>query len=239
MELCIFLKNESFYAEHVEVLCEFKDNEESTPVCQKRLCLLKRAFDIIFSLSVLIFLSPIFLFIALCIKINSPSGPVFYAHERIGLKWKKFNCWKFRTMVPDSDVILKKLLKDPKIKAEYEKDFKLKNDPRIIPVVGNFLRRTSLDELPQFLNSLLGEMSVVGPRPIVQEEIVKYKNKACSLLSIKPGITGLWQVSGRNDMSYNKRVELDIQYVNNNNFFIDLRIIFKTIKIMLLKKGAY
>lgn len=239
MELDIFLENKSFNVKHIKNLCKFKDNEESNPICKKRLCPLKRGFDIIFSLSVLVFLSPVFLFIALCIKINSPDGPIFYPHERIGLKGKKFNCWKFRTMIPDADAILKNLLEDPQIRAEYERDFKLKNDPRIVPVVGNFLRRTSLDELPQFLNSLLGDMSVVGPRPIVQEEMVKYQNTICSFLSVKPGITGLWQVSGRNDMSYNKRVELDMQYVNNNNFFIDLGIILKTIKIMLLKNGAY
>jgi len=201
---------------------------------------LKRTFDILFSLVVLVILSPVYCLIALTIKIISPAGSVFFAHKRIGLNNKNFNCYKFRTMVPDAEKILDKWLdENPEIKEEFQKDFKLKHDPRIIPVIGSFLRKTSLDELPQFFNVLKGEMSVVGPRPIIDAEKVKYGNMINYLLSVKPGITGLWQVSGRNDVDYLKRISLDTEYIEKQNFLMDLKIIFRTIFVMLAKDGAY
>lgn len=200
---------------------------------------LKRIFDVVFSFCALTFLFPIFFFIGALIKLKDPKGPMFFAHKRLGQNGKEFKCYKFRTMVTNADVILKKMLENPEIRAEYEKDFKLKDDPRIIPIVGNFLRKTSLDELPQFLNVLLGDMSVVGPRPIIKNEMIKYGTNINTFLSAKPGVTGLWQVSGRNDVSYDERVALDMHYINNGSFLLDISIIFKTVKIILSKNGAY
>ncbi|TQV64339.1 MAG: sugar transferase [Sulfurovum sp.] len=200
----------------------------------------KRSFDIIFSLFAILLFSPIFLIIAVLIKINSPKGEIIFGHKRIGKDGKLFKVYKFRTMVPNAENILQELLKNnPEKKEEYEKDFKLKDDPRIIPIVGNFLRKSSLDELPQFFNSLIGNMSIVGPRPIIQAEIEKYGKYANKLFSVKPGVTGLWQVSGRNDISYNERVNLDMNYIDKKNLFEDIRIIFETVRVMLFRKGAY
>ena len=199
----------------------------------------KRIFDVVFSAIALLLLSPIFIIIAILIKIFSP-GPVFFSHKRIGKNGKFFRVYKFRTMVPNAEQILQKWLKNnPEIRKEYEKDFKLKNDPRIIPVIGNFLRKSSLDELPQFFNSLIGDMSVVGPRPIVEKELEKYHRFAPKLLSVKPGITGLWQVSGRNDIDYDERIAMDMEYIDNHSFFGDLKIIFQTVMVMVFRKGAY
>jgi len=200
----------------------------------------KRGFDIFFSLFAILLFSPIFLIIAVLIKINSPKGEIIFGHKRIGKDGKLFKVYKFRTMVPNAENILQELLKNnPEKKEEYEKDFKLKDDPRIIPIVGNFLRKSSLDELPQFFNSLIGDMSIVGPRPIIQAEIEKYGKYANKLFSVKPGVTGLWQVSGRNDISYNERVNLDMNYIDKRNLFEDIRIVFETVRVMLFRKGAY
>ena len=200
----------------------------------------KRIFDFSFALLVLLLLSPVFAFIAFMIKFNSPEGHVFFGHRRIGKDGKFFRVYKFRTMVPHAEEILKQWLdNNPDLKAEYEKDFKLKNDPRIIKGIGNFLRKTSLDELPQFFNALIGNMSIVGPRPIVENEVEKYGQFAIKLYSVKPGVTGLWQVSGRNDIGYDERVKLDMDYIDNQSFMLDLKIILKTIKVMLFRDGAY
>ena len=201
---------------------------------------LKRMFDVIFALFVLILLSPIFIIISLAIKIISPDGPVFFAHKRIGLQGKEFDCLKFRTMQPNAEELLYKLLQENnQLKSEFSTDFKFKKDPRIIPIIGEFLRKSSFDELPQFLNSLMGNMSVVGPRPIIYGEIGKYGRELPKLLSIKPGITGLWQVSGRNNVSYSQRVTFDMTYVDKHNFLMDIKIIFKTILVVLFRDGAY
>ena len=198
----------------------------------------KRVFDFIFSLIALILLSPIFLIISILIKVKSPDGDIFFGHQRIGKDGKLFRVYKFRTMVPNAHEKLQKMLNEnPKIKAEYEKDFKLKNDPRIIPNIGKFLRQSSLDELPQFFNSLIGDLSVVGPRPIVVDEVKKYGKYSSKLFSVKPGVTGLWQVSGRNDIDYDERVELDMKYIDNQSFWMDIKIIFKTVKVMVFKEG--
>ena len=199
----------------------------------------KRVFDIIFSIIALIILFPIFIIISLLIKWKSPKGNIFFGHTRLGKNKKPFKVYKFRTMKPNSEEILQGLFKkNPKIKEEFEKDFKLENDPRIIPGIGNFLRKTSLDELPQFFNSLIGNLSVVGPRPIVENEVKKYGQYANKLYNVKPGITGLWQVNGRNQISYDERVALDMQYIDNQSLWIDIKIILKTIKVMLLREGV-
>ncbi len=201
---------------------------------------IKTLFDIIFSSMVIILGSPLFLLISLLIKFSS-RGPIFYYHKRVGKNFKSFYCIKFRTMHPEADDIFKTLLEtNEEIKQEFEKTHKLKNDPRITNI-GKFLRKTSLDELPQFLNVLKMDMSVIGPRPIVKKEIKKYGKQINKVLSINPGITGLWQVSGRNNLSYNKRVYLDSLYVDSLNFIMDLRIIIRTFGVLLfpMDRGAY
>ena len=202
--------------------------------------LLKSLCDIFFSLTIIILGSPLFLLIAILIKFSS-RGPIFYYHKRVGKNFKPFFCIKFRTMHPEAEDILMNLLeKNEEIKQEFEKTHKLRNDPRIT-TIGKFLRKTSLDELPQFLNVLKMDMSIIGPRPIVEKEIKKYGNQINKVLSIKPGITGLWQVSGRNNLSYKKRVYLDSLYVNSLNFIMDLRIIIRTFGVLFfpMDRGAY
>ena len=167
--------------------------------------LIKHLFDILFSLLILVVFIPLFLIIIFLIKLSS-RGPIFFLQERIGKNNVPFKCIKFRTMYPEAKDILKNLLnKDEKIKKEFEETHKIKNDPRITSV-GKLLRKTSLDELPQFINVLRNEMSIVGPRPIVKAEKKKYGKNLIKLLSIKPGITGLWQVSGRNNLTYKKEL---------------------------------
>lgn len=207
--------------------------------CQIRHNPAKRAFDILFSIFALILLLPIFLCIAIAIRYSS-KGNVLYSHERIGRGGRPFRCYKFRTMYPDADVRLSELLaSDPELRREWETTRKFKSDPRIIPV-GRFLRKTSLDELPQFWNVLKGDLSIVGPRPIVQEEVTQFLGpKAAKILSVRPGLTCIWQVSGRNDVGYQRRIELDEQYIDNCSMLLDIKLILKTIPAMLFSKGAY
>jgi len=184
----------------------------------------KRAMDVVGSLFGGLLLSPLLLLLALLIKLDSP-GPVFYGHERIGQGGRRFKAWKFRSMVKDADQVLEDYLSEhPELREEWERDRKLKNDPRITRI-GRILRRTSLDELPQLWNVFKGEMSLVGPRPIVQEELAKYGELSVFYLKVKPGMTGLWQVSGRSDTSYRERVELDVYYVRNWSVWLDLYIL--------------
>ena len=201
---------------------------------------LKRIGDIVFSLIVLTLGSPIFILIGILVKLSSP-GSVFYIQKRVGRNYREFGCIKFRTMYKDADDLLPNLLeKYPLMRKEFEKDFKLRQDPRITKL-GRFLRRSSLDELPQFFNVLKGEMSVVGPRPIVSNEIIKYSLFMEEVISVRPGLTGLWQVSGRNNLSYKKRVELDLFYARNRNFLLDLEIIILTLGVLLfpMDRGAF
>ena len=198
----------------------------------------KRVFDFIFSFLGLIVLLPFFILIVFLIKISS-KGPAIYSHTRYGLNGKTFPAFKFRSMVLNADKVLVDFLKDnPSLKEEWEKDQKLKNDPRITRV-GNFLRKTSLDELPQLFNVLLGQMSLVGPRPIVKNEIEKYDEVYELYKSVRPGITGLWQISGRNNTTYEERVNFDKEYIENWTFFSDLIILIKTIKVVIFREGAY
>lgn len=200
----------------------------------------KRLFDIMFSLSVLILFAPVYLLLALSIALSS-SGPIFYVQERVGKNRKMFYCLKFRTMVENADDILLEIMeKSPHLRQEFEDNFKLKKDPRIT-LIGRFLRMTSLDEFPQFWNVLKGDMSVVGPRPLVEEELPRYGRYINKVLTIRPGITGLWQVSGRNDIPYPRRVQIDLYYANEKNLWMDMWIVFKTIGVVIFPKnnGAY
>ena len=200
----------------------------------------KRMFDIVFALSVLTIFSPMYLILMILVALNS-QGPIFYIQKRIGKNHQPFNCIKFRTMVNNADKVLETIMQDSdQVRQEFQESFKLKHDPRITKV-GRFLRLTSLDELPQFWNVLKGEMSVVGPRPLVPEELSKYGRKINTVLQIKPGITGLWQVSGRNDIPYPKRVQIDVYYAKSHSWLLDLWIIYKTIGVVLFPRnnGAY
>lgn len=201
---------------------------------------LKRGFDILFSLLVLIALFPFLLTIAAAIRLLS-KGPVIFSHERIGRRGIPFHCYKFRTMYCDAEERLKKLLKEsPDLNREWQERRKLKNDPRVIPYIGLFLRKTSLDEFPQFWNVLKGDLSVVGPRPVVAEEVLQhYGDKAQSILSIRPGLTCLWQVSGRSNTDYTTRIKLDELYVQKRSFRFDLILIMQTIRCLMTMRGAY
>lgn len=199
--------------------------------------LVKRLFDLTVSLSVMLLGLPILLWIAA--RVMRSGFPIFYGHTRVGQGNKEFSCYKFRTMAPNADKLLVELLaSNPIAKAEWDRDFKLKDDPRITPI-GKFLRRTSLDELPQLWNVLKGDMSLVGPRPIVTAELERYGNQVEYYLEAKPGITGLWQISGRNDITYDARVYLDAWYVKNWSLFNDIVILFRTVKVIFRKDGAY
>ena len=202
--------------------------------------IIKTIFDLFFSSIFLIIGLPFFLIIALLIKLSS-RGPIFYLQERIGKNKKTFNCIKFRTMHPEAEDILENLItNNEKLRKEFEETHKLKNDPRITNI-GKFLRKTSLDEIPQFLNVIKMEMSIIGPRPIVKKEIQKYGESYNKVISIKPGITGLWQVSGRNNLSYKRRVILDCLYVDNISPLLDLRISIRTFGVIFFPndRGAY
>ncbi|MDE4690362.1 undecaprenyl-phosphate galactose phosphotransferase WbaP [Klebsiella pneumoniae] len=197
----------------------------------------KRLFDIFGALSIIIVLSPLLIYISR--KVKKDGGPSIYGHERIGKGGKPFKCLKFRSMVINSKEVLEHLLnRDAAAKEEWDKTFKLKNDPRITKI-GHFLRKTSLDELPQLFNVLKGEMSLVGPRPIITAELERYNDEVDYYLLSKPGMTGLWQVSGRSDVDYETRVYLDAWYVKNWSMWNDIAILFKTVGVVLKKDGAY
>lgn len=199
----------------------------------------KRLFDICFSLILLMLAAPFFLLSMGIVKLSSP-GPVFYAHQRMGRNGKLFGCLKFRTMYQDAEERLLPLLaSNPALMQEWKTFFKLKEDPRITPI-GKFLRKTSLDELPQIWNVLKGDMSVVGPRPLTEHEVTYYlKEKAEKILSIRPGLTTLWIVNGRNGLSLEERIRLEEFYVAHRSFWLDCKLIIRTALIMIFPKGAY
>ena len=200
---------------------------------------LKKSFDIVISLLLLplLFFPMIVLFVL--IQLDS-KGPAIFFQERVGKKGRKFRCFKFRTMYADAEERLETVLEnDPERKHEWTSFWKLKDDPRITRI-GKFLRKTSLDELPQILNVLKGEMSLIGPRPVTEEEILNYYKEAADICyRVLPGITGLWQVSGRNNTSYDYRIALDSWYVRNWNLWLDIIILLKTVRIVLKREGAY
>ena len=198
----------------------------------------KRSFDISICLLTALMISPMFLVVGLAVKLTSP-GPMFYWQRRIGRNGKEFRLWKFRTMVVDADAVLDKHLEnDSSLRAEWQRDHKLRNDPRVTPI-GALLRRTSLDELPQFWNILCGEMSLVGPRPIRQPEVKKYGTIFDQYRRVTPGLTGMWQISGRNNTTYERRTQLDEYYVRNWSISLDLYILLRTLKTIILTEGAY
>ncbi|MTK64717.1 MAG: sugar transferase [Methanobacterium sp.] len=197
----------------------------------------KRTFDIAASLLLLAALSPLFLMIAWLA--GRDGGPVMFGHKRIGAYGRTFKCWKFRTMVLNAEDVLSRLLvKDPAARAEWERDFKLRNDPRITPI-GRLLRVSSLDELPQLFNVLAGEMSLVGPRPIVTDEIRRYGAAFHDYARCRPGLTGPWQISGRNEVGYGERVRLDQHYARHWSFLGDIAVLLRTPKAVLRRSGAY
>ena len=199
---------------------------------------LKRLIDIIAILLCMPFILPIFIILSLLVKITS-RGPIFYAHKRVGKNGKEIKCWKFRSMCINSQEMLEKILAtDPVRQAEWEKDRKFQDDPRVTKF-GKFLRRTSLDELPQLINILLGDMSLVGPRPVTEPELVKYGEYKDYVLSVVPGLTGMWQVSGRSDTGYEERISLDTYYIQNWSIFLDIWILIKTVWVVINGKGAY
>ena len=198
----------------------------------------KRGLDVCFASLLLIMALPLIAVIAVAIKLGS-QGPLFYGHKRIGHNKKRFKAWKFRSMVANADEVLEQYLQEhPDLRQEWEETQKIKNDPRIT-YIGRLLRKTSLDELPQIWNVLCGEMSLVGPRPIVDDEIERYGDQFDLFVSVKPGITGLWQVSGRNNTTYQERVDLDIHYVHHWSPWMDLSILLRTVPVVIIGYGAY
>lgn len=196
-----------------------------------------RLLDLAIAALALLFFLPLFLLIAVAIKIADP-GPVFFRHRRIGLGGKTFGCWKFRTMVVDAESRLAAILaQDPEAAREWQENQKLVHDPRVT-WLGNFLRRSSLDELPQLFNVLLGEMSIVGPRPIVETEAARYGPHFALYCLVRPGITGLWQISGRSDIRYFERVLMDVRYVSSRSLMRDIRIIVLTVPSVLAARGS-
>lgn len=195
----------------------------------------KRCFDLLASLIGLFMLSWLFLIIGILIKMDDPRGKVFYSQTRLGKNGREFQMWKFRTMVNGADKMVDKLLQYNDVQGAM---FKIKNDPRVTRV-GRVLRKYSLDELPQLYNVLIGDMSLVGPRPPLPREVVNYTDYDLQRLAVIPGCTGLWQISGRNELSFSEMVALDIHYINSASFFGDLKILFKTVMVVIHPTGAY
>lgn len=197
--------------------------------------MIKRGFDLIAATAGIIILAPIFLLIAFCIKIESPKGSVFFYQTRVGRNEQEFKMFKFRSMVVNAEELLEGLLYQNEIEGAM---FKMKEDPRITKV-GKFIRKTSIDELPQLWNVIRGDMSLVGPRPALPREVRDYSSYDKLRLKVQPGCTGLWQVSGRNDLSFKEMVELDLKYIEERGFLFDLKLVLLTVKVMFGSKNAY
>ena len=222
----------SYFFSHEVAMLKLRNNLRYWPAR-----MLKRVFDLFATLALLALGWPVLAYIAW--RIREDGGPAIYAHKRVGQSGKVFACYKFRSMRVDAEEQLRDLLaSDPALRVEWEKEFKLKDDPRVT-AIGHFLRRTSLDELPQLFNVIKGEMSLVGPRPVVRKELERYGDDVDYFLMVRPGMTGLWQVSGRNDVNYETRVYLDTWYVKNWSLWYDIAILFKTIRVVLKREGAY
>lgn len=222
----------SYFFSHEVAMLKLRNNLRYWPAR-----ILKRVFDLIAAVALLAVGWPLLIYLAW--RIREDGGPAIYAHKRVGQSGKVFACYKFRSMRVDAEEQLRDLLaSDPALRVEWEKEFKLKDDPRVT-AIGHFLRRTSLDELPQLFNVIKGEMSLVGPRPVVRKELERYGDDVDYFLMVRPGMTGLWQVSGRNDVNYDTRVYLDTWYVKNWSLWYDIAILFKTIRVVLKREGAY
>ena len=194
----------------------------------------KRLLDIVLSIIGLIVLSPIFLIIATAIKLDS-KGKVFFLHNRIGKNGKTIRIYKFRTMVPNAEELINEFNEEQA--KEFRENYKLKDDPRITRV-GKFLRKTSLDELPQILNILKGDLSIIGPRPVIEEELEKWGDNKSKFLSVTPGLTGYWAANGRSDITYDERINMELFYIDNFSLLLDIKIFFKTILSVIKKEGA-
>lgn len=198
----------------------------------------KRTFDIICGLIGVIFLIPLIVIIKIVSMVSGDFKTIFYYQRRVGKNGKEFKLYKFRSMVPNSDEVLKKILKtNKKMAKEWKENQKLENDPRITKI-GNILRKTSLDEVPQFINILKGDMSMIGPRPLIPGELDKHKGNHAIYESVRPGITGWWACNGRNSTTYEERLDLEYYYVRNRGLWLDIKCVFKTISAVITKKGA-
>ena len=197
----------------------------------------KRLFDILIALIGCLFLLPIILIVKISYLLHKDFDSIFFRQKRIGKNGKEFNLYKFRSMVPNADVVLKELLKDPKYKEEWDLNQKFEHDPRITSM-GNILRKTSLDELPQFINILIGDMSLIGPRPLVPGELDSHNGNHELYESVRPGISGWWAANGRSATTYERRLELEYYYVQRCGLILDIRCVFRTIKAVIYKTGA-
>lgn len=220
--------------ENIETTSLRTQSDVKTKISKKVYIKIKRVIDVILASVALILLSPLFAIIAIAIKIDS-KGPVFFAHKRIGKNGKIIKLYKFRSMVINAEELIKSFT--PEQMREYKENYKLTNDPRITKV-GKFLRKTSLDELPQLINIINGDLSIIGPRPVVADELEKYGVNKDKFLSVTPGLTGYWAANGRSNTTYEQRMEMELYYIDNLSLKMDIKVFFKTILSVLKKKGA-
>ena len=220
--------------ENMETTSLRTQSNVKTKISKKVYIKIKRVIDVIFASIALILLSPVFAIIAIAIKIDS-KGPVFFAHKRIGKNGKIIKLYKFRSMVINAEELIKSFT--PEQMREYKENYKLTNDPRITKV-GKFLRKTSLDELPQLINIINGDLSIIGPRPVVADELEKYGTNKDKFLSVTPGLTGYWAANGRSNTTYEQRMEMELYYIDNLSLKMDIKVFFKTILSVVKKEGA-
>lgn len=220
--------------ENIETTSLRTQSDVKTKISKKVYIKIKRVIDVILASVALILLSPLFAIIAIAIKIDS-KGPVFFAHKRIGKNGKIIKLYKFRSMVINAEELIKSFT--PEQMREYKENYKLTNDPRITKV-GKFLRKTSLDELPQLINIINGDLSIIGPRPVVADEFEKYGVNKDKFLSVTPGLTGYWAANGRSNTTYEQRMEMELYYIDNLSLKMDIKVFFKTILSVLKKEGA-
>ena len=220
--------------ENIETTSLRTQSDVKTKISKKVYIKIKRVIDVILASVALIFLSPLFAIIAIAIKIDS-KGPVFFAHKRIGKNGKIIKLYKFRSMVINAEELIKSFT--PEQMREYKENYKLTNDSRITKV-GKFLRKTSLDELPQLINIINGDLSIIGPRPVVADELEKYGVNKDKFLSVTPGLTGYWAANGRSNTTYEQRMEMELYYIDNLSLKMDIKVFFKTILSVLKKEGA-
>lgn len=232
--MSINLKNSEVTIDNNIVLIPEKEKKYEHSSTKKIYIRIKRVFDIILSIMALILLSPVFLIISIAIKLDS-KGKVIFKHKRIGKNGKEIYIYKFRTMVENAQEVMKTFT--PEQMKEFKENYKLANDPRITKV-GNFLRKSSLDELPQLLNILKGDLSIIGPRPIIEEELERYGEKKSTFLSVTPGLTGYWAANGRSCTSYEDRIKMELYYVENISFKLDMKVFFKTVISVIKRQGA-
>lgn len=220
--------------ENIETTSLRTKSDVKTKISKKVYIKIKRVIDVILASVALILLSPLFAIIAIAIKIDS-KGPVFFAHKRIGKNGKIIKLYKFRSMVINAEELIKSFT--PEQMREYKENYKLTNDPRITKV-GKFLRKTSLDELPQLINIINGDLSIIGPRPVVADELEKYGVNKDKFLSVTPGLTGYWAANGRSNTTYEQRMEMELYYIDNLSLKMDIKVFFKTILSVVKKEGA-